>query len=243
LRLLRIPFRLVAVLWRLLVGYGTIRFRFGGWSDARRSDEVQRWSRQMLRALGISLHIEGEAPQQGPLLLVANHVSWLDILVVHAARHCRFVSKSEVHHWPLIGPMAEAGRTLFIERASRRDAMRVVHQMATSLSSGDILAIFPEGTTGDGSVLLPFHANLIQAAISSQAPVMPLGLSYREANGQPSRAVLYIGDDTLVGSVLRTLGATRLTARVRFGQPQEAQGRDRRAWTQDLHEAVRHLCV
>jgi 1-acyl-sn-glycerol-3-phosphate acyltransferase len=243
LRFLRVPIRLLRVLWCLLEGYWNVRVFFPRLDDTQRSDEVQRWSRRMLRALGITLHIEGEAPQHGPLLLVANHLSWLDILVVHAARHCRFVSKSEVHHWPVIGPMAEGGRTLFIERASRRDAMRVVHQMATSLSSGDILAIFPEGTTSDGSVLLPFHANLIQAAISSQAPVMPLGLSYREANGQPSRAVLYIGDDTLVGSVLKTLGARRLTARVRFGQPQVAQGRDRRAWAQDLHEAVRNLCA
>jgi len=148
LRLLRIPFRLLAVLWRLGVGYWTIRVQFAGLNNAERSAEVQRWSRQMLRALGISLHLEGEAPQQGPLMVVANHLSWLDILVVHAARHCRFVSKSEVHHWPLIGPMAAAGGTLFIERASRRDAMRVVHQMATALQSGDMLAIFSGGHHG-----------------------------------------------------------------------------------------------
>jgi 1-acyl-sn-glycerol-3-phosphate acyltransferase len=243
LRLLRIPFRLLAVLWRLCVGYWTIRVRFAQLNDAQRSDEVQRWSRQMLQALGISLHLEGEAPQQGPLLLVANHLSWLDILVVHAARHCRFVSKSEVHHWPLIGPMAAAGGTLFIERASRRDAMRVVHHMAESLQDGDMLAIFPEGTTSDGSVLLPFHANLIQAAISAHAPVMPVGLRYAQADGQPSRAALYIGDDTLVGSVWRTLGAPAFTARVKFGLTQQAQGRDRRQWAQDLHEAVGRLCA
>jgi 1-acyl-sn-glycerol-3-phosphate acyltransferase len=239
---LRIPVRLVAVLWRLVVGYWIIRVRFGPLNDAQRSDEVQRWSRQMLRALGISLHIEGEAPQQGPLLLVANHLSWLDILVVHAARHCRFVSKAEVHHWPLIGAMAAAGGTLFIERASRRDAMRVVHHMAETLQAGDMLAIFPEGTTSDGSVLLPFHANLIQAAISAHAPVMPVGLRYVQADGQPSRAVLYIGDDTLVGSVLRTLGAPAFSARVRFGETQISQGRDRRQWALDLHATVETLC-
>lgn len=243
MRLLRIPFRLLAVLWRLAVGYWTIRVRFSGMSPVQRSDEVQRWSRQMLRALGIALHIEGQAPQHGPLMLVANHLSWLDILVVHAARHCRFVSKSEVHHWPLIGPMAAAGGTLFIERASRRDAMRVVHHMAGALESGDMLAIFPEGTTGDGSVLLPFHANLIQAAISAHAPVMPVGLRYVQSDGQPSRAVLYIGDDTLVGSVLRTLGAPAFTARVTFGEAQVAQGRDRRQWAQDLHAAVSDLSL
>ena len=242
MRLLRISFRLLAVLWRLAVGYWTIRVRFSGMDNAQRSDQVQRWSRQMLRALGITLHLEGQAPQHGPLMLVANHLSWLDILVVHAARHCRFVSKSEVHHWPLIGPMAAAGGTLFIERASRRDAMRVVHHMATALESGDMLAIFPEGTTGDGSVLLPFHANLVQAAISAHAPVMPVGLRYVQADGQPSTAVLYIGDDTLVGSVWRTLGAPAFTARVKFGDTQMAQGRDRRQWALDLHAAVNDLC-
>jgi 1-acyl-sn-glycerol-3-phosphate acyltransferase len=104
LRLLRIPFRLLAVLWRLGVGYWTIRFRFAGLNTVQRSEEVQRWSRQMLRALGISLHIEGEAPQHGPLMLVANHLSWLDILVVHAARHCRVCVQvggaSLAAHWP-----------------------------------------------------------------------------------------------------------------------------------------------
>jgi 1-acyl-sn-glycerol-3-phosphate acyltransferase len=243
LRLLRIPFRLMAVLWRLCVGYWLIRVRFPRLNNAQRSQTVQTWSRQMLRAFGISLHIEGEAPQEGPLLLVANHLSWLDILVVHAARHCRFVSKAEVHHWPLIGAMANAGGTLFIERASRRDAMRVVHHMAESLERGDMLAIFPEGTTGDGSALLPFHANLIQAAISANAPVMPLGLRYVQSDGQPSRAVLYIGDDTLVGSVLRTLGAPAFSARVRFGLAQLAEGRDRRQWAHDLHATVARLCA
>lgn len=243
MRLLRIPFRLMAVLWRLCVGYWIIRVRFPRLNNAQRSQTVQTWSRQMLRALGISLHIEGEAPQQGPLLLVANHLSWLDILVVHAARHCRFVSKAEVHHWPLIGAMANAGGTLFIERASRRDAMRVVHHMAESLERGDMLAIFPEGTTSDGSTLLPFHGNLIQAAISAHAPVMPVGLRYVQSDGQPSRAVLYIGDDTLVGSVLRTLGAPSFSARVRFGSAQLAEGRDRRQWAHDLHATVARLCA
>ena len=124
--------------------------------------------------------------------------------------------------------MAAAGGTLFIERASRRDAMRVVHQMATALKSGDMLAIFPEGTTGDGSVLLPFHANLIQAAISAHAPVMPVGL--------------HVGEAPRAMSVLRALGAPAFPARGRFGQPQSAQGRDRRQWALDLHAAVDALC-
>ena len=158
--------------------------------------------KQMLRVMGIGLDVRGQPPVHGPLLLVANHISWLDILVMHAGRHCRFVSKSEVRHWPLIGRMATGAGTLYIERTSRRDAMRVVHQMAASLQSGDILAVFPEGTTSDGRVLLPFHANLLQAAISASAPALPMALRYVDrGTGQRHPGPVYIGDDTLVASV------------------------------------------
>ena len=142
------------------------------------------------------------------MLLVANHISWLDILVMHAARHCRFVSKADVRHWPLIGTLATGGGTLYIERESRRDAMRVVHHMAESLKRGEIVAVFPEGTTSDGVALLPFHANLIQAAISADAPVQPVALSFHRARhprAEPARPATS-GTTRWLGSVWRTLG-------------------------------------
>jgi 1-acyl-sn-glycerol-3-phosphate acyltransferase len=193
----------------------------------------------MLAILGIPLHVTGHAPAQGPMLLVANHLSWLDILVLHAARHCRFVSKSDVKHWPLIGTLATGGGTLYIEREKRRDAMRVVHHMAESLKAGDIVAVFPEGTTGDGRALLHFHANLVQAAISAHAPVQPVALRYVERQGgKDSDGPLWLGDDTLLSSLWRTLAGRPFAAHVRFGEPQVAQGRDRRQWAEDLREAV-----
>jgi 1-acyl-sn-glycerol-3-phosphate acyltransferase len=176
------------------------------------------------------------------MLLVANHISWLDILVMHAARHCRFVSKADVKHWPLIGTLATGAGTLYVERESRRDAMRVVHHMADALRSGDVLAVFPEGTTSDGRTLLPFHANMLQAAISADAPAQPVALSFVDAaSGQLSLAASYVGDDTLVGSLWRTLTAPPLAAVVTFGMPQHAQGRERRAWAAALREAVMEL--
>ncbi len=236
---LRVPWRLLCVLARVLAGWCTIRFVFPRLAPGEREARVQAWAQDMLRALGIPLAVHGQPPVRGPLLLVANHLSWLDILVLHAARHCRFVSKSEVHHWPLIGTLAGGAGTLFIERERRRDAMRVVHHMAESLRAGDIVAIFPEGTTTDGRELLPFHANLIQAAVSAQAPVQPVGLRFVDAaSGQDSTAPLYIGDDTLVGSIWRTLAGPPFVAVVRFGEPQHAEGRDRRRWAAELREAV-----
>lgn len=239
MKLLRVLWRLWRTLLHALAGWFTIVLLFPRWSEQRREATVQAWAQRMLRILGIPLHVHGQAPVQGPVLLVANHLSWLDILVLHAARHCRFVSKSDVRHWPLIGTLATGAGTLYIERAKRRDAMRVVHHMAQSLAAGDIVAVFPEGTTGDGRELLPFHGNLIQAAISADAPVQPVALRFVDrASGRDSDGPLYLGDDTLVGSLWRTLSGRPFVAHVRFGAAQRADGRDRRAWAHDLREAV-----
>jgi 1-acyl-sn-glycerol-3-phosphate acyltransferase len=229
----------MAALLLAVQGWCIIVFLFPRWPLARRQARVQRWAGEMLDALGIALRVEGQPPAAGPMLLVANHLSWLDILVMHAARHCRFVAKSEVHHWPLIGRLATGAGTLYIEREKRRDALRVVHHMAESLAAGDIVAVFPEGTTSDGSTLLPFHANLIQAAVSAHAPVQPVALRYVDrATGRDSPAPLYLGDDTLVASLWRTVAGAPFEARMRFGEPQRAEGRDRRQWASDLWAAV-----
>lgn len=242
MKVLRAAWRLLHALGVALAGWRTIAFDFPKLSPAERALCVQEWSLRMLHVLGIELRLLGEPPTAGPMLLVANHISWLDILVMHAARHCRFVSKADVKRWPLIGTLATGGGTLYIERELRRDAMRVVHHMADALRAGDILAVFPEGTTGDGREILPFHANLIQAAVSANAPVQPVALSFIDAaTGAPSFAASYVGDETLVGSFWRTLTAPPMAAVVAFGEPQRVDSRDRRTWAADLRAAVGEL--
>ena len=239
---LRAGWRLVRVLGFALGGWHTIVFQFPRMSRSRRETTVQAWSQRMLHELGIGLEVRGLTPTRGPMMLVANHISWLDILVMHAAGHCRFVSKSDVAHWPLIGRLATGAGTIYIARESRRDAMRVVHRMTESLLEGNILAIFPEGTTSDGVTLLPFHANLIQAAVSAHAPVQPVALRFIDtATGLNSLTPCYIGDDTLVGSVWRTVSGPPVTAIVSYGEPQLSMGRDRRTWARDLHASVKDL--
>lgn len=236
---LRACWRLCRVAAHVLFGAWTIRFAFPKLSQPEKDAAVQAWARVMLAKLAIKLVVTGSPPEAGPVLLAANHISWLDIVVMHAARHCRFISKADVQHWPVVGMLATGAGTLYIERESRRDAMRVVHHMAERLQAGDILAVFPEGTTGDGSELLPFHANLLQAAISAHAPIQPVALMFMdEASGNASFAPCYIGDDTLMGSLWRTLCASDLVASVRFGVPQSAQGRDRRTWASDLRVTI-----
>nr|WP_283254451.1 lysophospholipid acyltransferase family protein [Ramlibacter paludis] len=239
---MRAAWRLARVGAHLVGGWLTITLLFPRWDQGRRNARVQAWARGLLAILGIPLQVQGEPPVQGPVLLVANHLSWIDILVMHAARHCRFVAKSDVKHWPVIGTLATGGGTLYIEREKRRDAMRVVHHMRESLAAGEIVAVFPEGTTGDGRELLPFHANLFQAAISAGAPVQPVALRFiDQATGADSPMPLWLGDDTLMASLWRTLAGPPFSASVTFGSPQVAAGRDRRAFAADLRQAVAAL--
>jgi 1-acyl-sn-glycerol-3-phosphate acyltransferase len=230
--------RLLRIVVHLLVGAWTIRWTFPALSETQKKERIQVWAHALLAQLAIKLIVNG-APKPGPVLLVSNHISWLDIVVIHATGHCRFVSKADVQRWPVVGMLATGAGTLYIERESRRDAMRVVHHMAERLQAGDVLAVFPEGTTGDGSTVLPFHANLLQAAIAAQAPVQPMALHFANAvTHTTSFDPCYIGDDSLLQSVWRTLRSQDLQAVVTYGVPQYADGRDRRAWAADLHDAV-----
>ena len=230
------------VLLHILGGAWTIVTVFSRLAPEQKHLRVQVWALEMLACIAIKLVVKGTPPVAGPMLLAANHISWADIVVMHAARHCRFVSKDEVGRWPVVSTLANAADTLYITRESRRDAMRVVHQMAQCLRDGDVLAIFPEGTTGDGASLLPFHANLLQAAISANAPIQPVALRFMDGlTGEISFAPCYVGHDTLWQSLWRTLCADNVLAVVQFGTPELAQGRDRRTWAADLRGTIAEL--
>jgi len=226
----------------LLSGWWTIRVRFARLTQAERETRVQQWAGEFLKLWRIDLEVRGQPPRQGPLLLVANHISWLDILVLHAAGFCRFVSKSDVRRWPVIGALATGAGTLYIERDSHRDALRVVHHIKDALLRGEVVAVFPEGTSSNGITLLPFHANLIQAAISAQAPALPVALRFVDGRtGQPSLAPIYVDEQTLIGSIWRTLTTPGTRAVVSYGHPQPPEGRERREWADELRTAVTQL--
>lgn len=237
-----VAFKLLRGIWHVLMGWVVIYFRFPQLTPLQREARVQAWAIQLLRVWEIDLEVRGRPVVVGPALLVCNHISWLDILVIHATRHCRFVAKSELREWPLIGTLATGAGTLYIERENRKDALRMVKEMACALKDGDVLAVFPEGTTGDGIDLLPFHANLIQSAIEANAPIQTLALQFVDATThQISMAAKFVGDDTLVQSIWSTLNAQNLKAVVNFGELQTADGRDRRAWAQALREDISGL--
>lgn len=242
MRLLRALYRLSRAMLHALHGWLIVVCLFPRLSQAQRDVRVQIWAAKMLLILGIRLRVLGQAPSLGPVLIVANHISWLDILVLHAARHCRFIAKAQLSRWPLLGTLATGAGTLYIQRESRRDALRMVRQMTVALRDGDVLAVFPEGTTSDGALVLPFHANLVESAIAADTPVQPVALDFVDAaTGRRSFAPRYIDEDTLLGSLWRTLLAPALEVRLHWGCAQRALGRDRRTWAQALRQEVQTL--
>jgi 1-acyl-sn-glycerol-3-phosphate acyltransferase len=195
----------------------------------RRHERIRWWAAKMLRLIGIELRIEG-VPAPGGSLLVANHISWLDIMVVHAVLpQARFVSKADVKEWPLVARLVDAGGTLYLERERKRDAFRVIHVMAEALRSGQTVAIFPEGTTSTGHGLLPFHANLLQAAIATATPVQPAALRFSDATHAVSEALEFVGETTLLQSLWRSACGDGVVARLALLPPRDSAGCERRA--------------
>ncbi len=235
---LRAAWRLLGGVVHVLHGLAIVLTRFPALDAAQREVRVQWWAVKMLRTMGIALRIDG-APHTGGTLLVANHVSWLDIMAVHAVcPHARFVSKADVKAWPLLWRLIDAGGTLYLERERKRDALRVVHAMAEALAAGQTVAVFPEGTTSDGRALLPFHANLLQAAIATGTPVQPVALRFSDAFEPVSRAVEFVGATTLVESLWRVARGEGVVARIQLLPAEASAGADRRALAERLQAQI-----
>lgn len=221
-RTARLAFEVVHTRWR-----GRRHAHAVGTAPWRRA--VEHSSTRLLASVAVDVELRGARPLlAGPVLLVANHVSWLDAQALGAVVGTRFVAKSEVRDWPLVGTMAARFGTLFIRRGHRRDAHRVKNAIAKLLVTGERIVVFPEGTTTDGTRVAPFHAALLQAAIDAAVPVQPVAIRYREADGAPSAAAAFIDDMSFLDSLGQVLARPRLVAELTFGAPIWAADKDRR---------------
>jgi 1-acyl-sn-glycerol-3-phosphate acyltransferase len=236
------PLRAVWRLFRFglhgLHGLAVVLHSFPKLDTTAREARVRWWSAKTLQMLGVGLDVQG-AFSPTAKLITANHLSWLDITLVHAVHpQARFVSKAEVRDWPLVSRLVDAGRSLYLQRERARDALRVVHQMAEALQAGDTVAVFPEGTTSDGHVLLPFHANLLQAAISVGAPVQPVALWFSDSRHAASPSALFIGETTMAQSLWMLARANGLVAHLRVLPLVPTHGVARRALAERLQAAI-----
>lgn len=180
---------------------------------------VARFAAGSLAILGVRVRTGGAQPlRDGPVLVVANHVSWLDVYLLNTVLGgTRHVAKSEVARWPVAGAIARGFGTFFHARGSFRDAARVKDEVAAALRAGERVVVFPEGTTSGGDAVGRFHAAFFQAAVDAGVPVQAVALRYPGSNGLPDPAAAFVGDMTFVASLARILRRRRLEARLTFG--------------------------
>jgi 1-acyl-sn-glycerol-3-phosphate acyltransferase len=219
--LVRVP---LLLLWGLVGTLLSARAACVMGAPARRNRVRARitrvWMRGLLLILGVRVRARGVENLPPASLLAANHLSWLDILVLSAATECTFVSKVEVASWPILGAFARAGGTVFIRRGDGRSAGVVRDAMARHLRAGGRLAFFPEGTTGDGHAIRRFRPRLFAAAADAYVPVCPVALHYRERSGESCTAeVAFVGEETIAANLVKLLARPRFDAEVVVGRP------------------------
>lgn len=206
-------------------------------SEAARLRLKASWSGSLLDALGVD--VEADLTHLAPgVLLVANHISWIDIFVINAVLPSSFVSKEEVRHWPLIGWLAARNDTVFLRRGSRGHAKVINEEIGGLLAKGRHVAVFPEGTTTDGRSLLHFHAALLQPALTAGHAILPVAISYWEVDGQRSLAPRYDGDISLGECTRAVLGRKRLIARLVTTPLRGQRGEDRKQVAAEAREAI-----
>lgn len=229
--------RLSRVMVHILYGLVLVYTVWDAQDHTARERRTRDWSMRLLNLLGLQVQCQG-VPHAGAKLVVSNHISWLDIIVINSVMPSRFVSKAEVGQWPVIGRLVTAAGTLYLVRERRRDAMRVLGLMAQALREGQTVAVFPEGTTGAGHEVMHFHANLVQSAIDAPAPIQPVVLSYRDAQHAVSPSAAYIGDTGLIESLWMVASAQGLVVSVQILPAETVAHADRRALTERLHHEM-----
>lgn len=211
-----IAYRLLRVVLHLIAGLLTCALIFPLIDTVGREARIRRWSAKLLAICSVKVEISrhGDVQPVPHALVVANHVSWLDIFVINSLRPCRFVAKSDIRDWPLIGWLCEKAGTIFISRGRVRDVRRIYEGLVASLHAGEPVAFFPEGTTAAQGTLLPFHANLFEAAIEAQVPIQPYAVRYVDANDNLHAAADFVGNMTFVQSMLTILKSGGMTAQL-----------------------------
>lgn len=235
---LPLSLRLARVFLHVCTGLATCAIVFPWIGTAQRNARVQRWSAELLGICRVSLVQMPGAPALAHAMVVANHVSWLDIFVINALQPCRFVAKAEIRAWPVLGWLAAKAGTVFLARGNRRDLRVIFKGLVSALHGGERVAFFPEGTTAQQGALLPFHANLFEAAVDADAVLQPYALSYVDGSGRPHPAVEFLGETSFAESLVRILSGPPVLAQLACLAPIAAAGRHRRELAQEAHDAV-----
>jgi len=225
----------------ILAGIATTTFVFPRADAERRRALTRRWCLKLLALMRVEARIHGAIGNDdgGNVLIVANHISWLDIFVINAHRPARFVAKAELAGWPLVGRLISGAGTIFIERARKTDTHRVNRVAADALASGDVIVVFPEGTTTDGRQVLKFHGSLLQPICDADGHVLPVAIRYRDREGNHAAAAEYVGETSFAESFWAVCGEPRIVVDLITSPPVPARDRHRRDLAREAEAAIR----
>ena len=233
--------RLVGFVLLVLCGLflTAVVFRFISWSHKQWIARV--WSRWLLRMLGIRLVVKNPPKLNLRGVMVSNHSSWVDIFAANSVQPVRFISKSEVRDWPVLGTLVTLAGTLYVERGNRSKINQTNNEIRAAVEAGDLVGFYPEGTTSDGTYLLPFKTNLFQPAVAYGMTVYPVAVLYRQ-KGQATLLASYAGDTTFGQSFFSLLRARGVEAHIEYGEPIDArQFEHRAALAQAAQDAIAQM--
>lgn len=236
---LRVVVRAAGMAW-LLLYIGPLYLREKWRRAPGGAPWCNRWSQKVLRAVmrvsGCRVEARGTVPSSG--LLVANHVSYLDVGAIGSLAPCCFVAKSEVRQWPLVGWLGARGGTIFVRRADRTGAAAQVEELRRALGAGGTVVLFAEGTSSDGRQVLPFGSSLLQAAIEAGVPVAPVSVRYRvPPPADAATDACWWGDMKLLPHLLHLWSLPWTAVSVSFGAAR-MPGADRKAEARRLQREV-----
>ena len=216
MRWMRYLYRVPMLLWHLVVDLpAAVLWMLGG--ERARQQAIRWWSTWLMRIFGFRLRRRG-MPLEGAVMFVANHVSWVDIVILHSQKMMGFVAKKEIEDWPLVGWMAQRAGTIFHARGNSASLGGVMHEMLARLHAGRAVAVFPEGRTRPGNEVGPFHARIFTPAVEADVPVQPVALRYGEG-GDAQALVAFRGREGFLGNFFRLLGEPARVAEAWFLEP------------------------
>jgi 1-acyl-sn-glycerol-3-phosphate acyltransferase len=199
------------------------------------------WCGRLMRCFNIKIQTRGELPNHTTVstMFVANHISWTDIHAINSIIPVRFIAKVEIKGWPVFGYLVSKSGTLFINRSIRKDAARIIDLTADSLHQGDNVCLFPEGTTTDGTEVLPFKSSISQAAVQANATIWPIAIAYPKADGSPNIQMAFVGEATMMDSMADILKLKNPIVTLHFLDPFSCQGLDRHEATKRAYTLIK----
>lgn len=216
----------------------TTTFMYPFYNEARRSRHVQSWSKKLLDICGVEVTVHHPERLSSRALIVANHISWLDIFLIHSVVPCHFIAKAEMAHWPVIGSLAKSSGTLFLERSRSRHLKSTLEMLVRYLKARKHCIFFPEGTTAKQGELLPFHPNLFEGAIHARMSIQPFALKYVNRAGEFEDAVDLSGDISMRESINSILGKDRIFAELTLLPPIDSNGLSRKDLSEHARKAI-----